>query len=51
MPGVRHASSPEPTATVFPSSLMAVAKPKPSLGSPSRAFDVRLLAPGFRSGA
>ncbi len=34
MPGVRQASSPEPTATVFPSSLMAVAKPNPSLVSP-----------------
>src|SRR5262245_6040327 len=34
MPGVRHASSPEPTAIVLPSSLMAVAKPKPSLVSP-----------------
>src|SRR5215510_2676377 len=33
MPGVRHASSPEPTATVLPSALMEVAKPNPSLGS------------------
>src|SRR5258706_8905510 len=33
MPGVRHASSPEPTAMVLPSSLIDVAKPKPSLGS------------------
>ena len=34
MPGVRQASSPAPTAMVFPSSLMAVAKPNPSLVSP-----------------
>src|SRR5688572_12405748 len=34
MPGVRQASSPDPSAMVFPSSLMAVAKPKPSLVSP-----------------
>src|SRR5512145_1938388 len=34
MHGVRQASSPDPTAMVFPSSLMAVAKPKPSLVSP-----------------
>ena len=32
-PGVRQASSPTPTAMVFPSSLMAVAKPNPSLVS------------------
>ena len=34
MPGVRQASSPAPIAMVFPSSLMAVAKPNPSLVSP-----------------
>ena len=34
MPGVRQASSPAPTAMVFPSSLIAVAKPNPSLVSP-----------------
>ena len=33
MPGVRHASSPAPTAMVLPSSLIDVAKPNPSLGS------------------
>src|ERR671926_501163 len=33
MPGVRQASSPEPTATVFPSSLIDREKPNPSLGS------------------
>ena len=33
MPGVRHASSPAPTAMVLPSALIDVAKPKPSLGS------------------
>ena len=34
MPGVRQGSSPEPTAMVFPSSLMVAAKPNPSLVSP-----------------
>jgi hypothetical protein len=33
IPGVRHASSPAPTAIVLPSSLIEVAKPNPSLGS------------------
>src|SRR6185503_18303085 len=33
MPGVRQASSPAPTAIVFPSSLMEREKPNPSLGS------------------
>src|SRR4029078_11496456 len=38
IPGVRHASSPEPTATVLPSSLIEVAKPNPSLVSPLDAL-------------
>src|SRR5512133_374563 len=38
MPGVRHASSPEPTAMVLPSALMEVAKPNPSLVSPLDAL-------------
>src|SRR6266850_8085980 len=38
MPGVRQASSPEPTAMVLPSSLMEVAKPNPSLVSPLEAL-------------
>src|SRR2546423_9068218 len=38
MPGVRHASSPDPTAIVLPSALMEVAKPNPSLVSPRDAL-------------
>ena len=45
MPGVRQASSLDPTAMVFPSSLMAMAKPKAVAGFALRAFDIRLLAP------
>src|SRR4029077_5358901 len=50
MPGVRHASSPEPTATVLPSALMDVAKPNPSLVSPLDAlmYPCWLQAPFWR---